>query len=86
MGLPTYEGKELALATLELSEHGKLDRIIHVVGPEQASFFKVTFKVEELLGLQREQQKHLIYGWVKLKHGKMSSRFRECGFRYVAFR
>jgi arginyl-tRNA synthetase len=74
LGLPTYEGKELALASLELSEHGQLDRIIHVVGPEQASFFKVTFKVEELLGMQFNQQKHLIYGWVKLKNGKMSSR------------
>jgi len=64
----------LALAQKEFSEFGKLDKVVHVVGPEQASFFKVTFKVEELLDIQKDQQKHLIYGWVKLKHGKMSSR------------
>lgn len=74
-GLPTYEGKELKLATMETSEHGDLDRLIHVVGPEQASFFQVTFKAEELLGIVKPgMQYHLIYGWVKLKHGKMSSR------------
>ncbi len=74
LGLPTYEGKELALAALELTDHGTLDRIVHVVGPEQASFFKTTFKAEELLGMQKDQQMHLVYGWVKLKKGKMSSR------------
>jgi len=74
LGLPTYEGKELALAKMELSEFGKLNKLIHVVGPEQASFFKITFKVEELLGLQKDQQLHFIYGWVRLKKGKMSSR------------
>ncbi len=75
LGLPTYEGKELALSTKEMSEFGKLDRLIHVVGPEQASFFKTTFKAEELLGIVGPNvQHHLIYGWVKLKHGKMSSR------------
>ncbi len=74
-GLPTYEGKELKLATMESTEHGALDRMIHVVGPEQASFFTSTFKAEELLGTVRPGvQYHLIYGWVKLKHGKMSSR------------
>jgi arginyl-tRNA synthetase len=74
-GNATYEGKELALATMETTEHGKIDRIIHVVGPEQASFFQVTFKAEELLEIVKPGvQHHLIYGWVKLKHGKMSSR------------
>ncbi len=75
LGLPTYEAKELALAPMEATEFGKVDRIIHCVGPEQASFFKVTFKVEELLGfVDPGIQYHLAYGWVKLKHGKMSSR------------
>lgn len=73
-GLPTYEGKELALALKELSEFGHLDKLIHVVAPEQTSFFSVTFKVEELLGIQKNQQYHLVYGWVRLKKGKMSSR------------
>jgi len=74
LGLPTYEAKELALSKKELSEFGKLDQIIHVVGPEQASFFQITFKSEELLGIQINQQFHLAYGWVRLRQGKMSSR------------
>ncbi len=75
LGLPTYEGKELALSRMETAEFGTIDRLIHVVGPEQASFFIVTFKAEELLGfVEPGVQHHLIYGWVKLKKGKMSSR------------
>jgi arginyl-tRNA synthetase len=75
LGLPTYEGKELALSRMETTEFGTPDHIIHVVGPEQASFFTSTFKAEEVLGFVNPGvQYHLIYGWVKLKHGKMSSR------------
>ena len=75
-GFPTYEGKELALAEKEFSEFGELDHNIHVVTPEQTSFFKVTFKVQELLDGKKYKNKqyHLIYEWVKLKTGKMSSR------------
>lgn len=74
--LPTYEGKEVALAEKEFSEFGELDKCIHVVTPEQTSFFKVTFKVEELLNEKKykDKQYHLIYEWVRLKEGKMSSR------------
>jgi len=76
LGFPTYEGKELALAEKEFSDFGELDKIIHVVTPEQTSFFKVTFKVEELIDEKKYKNKqyHLIYEWVKLKQGKMSSR------------
>ncbi len=76
LGFPTYEGKELALAEKEFSDFGELDKIIHVVTPEQTSFFKVTFKVEELIDEEKYKNKqyHLIYEWVKLKAGKMSSR------------
>lgn len=76
VGIPTYEGKEIALAEKEFSDFGELDKCIHVVGPEQASFFNVTFKVEELLDPKKykDKQMHLIGGWVRLKHGKMSSR------------
>ena len=76
LGYPTYEGKELALAEKEFSEFGELDKCIHVVTPEQKSFFKVTFKVEELLDEKKFKNKqfHLAYEWVKLKQGKMSSR------------
>lgn len=76
LGFPTYEGKELALAEKEFSDFGEIDRCFHVVGPEQTSFFKVTFKVEELLNPHKYKNKqvHLIAGWVRLKYGKMSSR------------
>lgn len=76
LGLPTYEAKELALAEKEFSEFGMIDQCIHVVGPEQASFFQVTFKVEELIDPKKykDKQFHYIYGWVRLKKGKMSSR------------
>ena len=75
-GFPTYEGKELALAEKEFSEFGELDKCIHVVTPEQKSFFQVTFKVEELLDTKKykNRQYHLAYEWVRLKGGKMSSR------------
>ncbi|MCX6730378.1 MAG: arginine--tRNA ligase, partial [Candidatus Roizmanbacteria bacterium] len=76
LGFPTYEGKELGLAAKEFSDYGLLDRCIHVVTPEQTSFFKITFKVEELLDKEKfgNKQYHLAYEWVKLKDGKMSSR------------
>jgi len=53
-----------------------LDKCIHVVTPEQTSFFKVTFKVEELIDEKKygNKQYHLAYGWVNLSTGKMSSR------------
>ncbi|KKQ38489.1 MAG: Arginine-tRNA ligase [Candidatus Roizmanbacteria bacterium GW2011_GWA2_37_7] len=75
-GYPTYEGKELPLAEKETSDFGELDKIIHVVTGEQSSFFQTTFKVEELTDSKRYKGKqyHLIYGWVHLKGGKMSSR------------
>jgi arginyl-tRNA synthetase len=74
--LPTYEGKELGLAILEFSEFGEIDKCIHVVGPEQTSFFEVTFKVEELLDPEKYKgkQEHFAYGYVNMKSGKMSSR------------
>jgi arginyl-tRNA synthetase len=76
LGFPTYEGKEMGLAEKEFSDFGELDKNIHVVTPEQTSFFKITFKVEELIDEKKfkNKQYHLAYEWVKLKEGKMSSR------------
>lgn len=74
--LLTYEGKELGLAQMEFTDYGKLDLCIHNVAVEQISFFKVTFKVEELLDpdLFKGKQYHNAYEFVGLKKGKMSSR------------
>lgn len=76
LGLPTYEGKELGLAELEFTEFGHVDQCIHVVGPEQKSFFQTTFKAEALIDPEKFENKqlHFAYGFVDLKDGKMSSR------------
>ncbi|MBU1085696.1 arginine--tRNA ligase [Patescibacteria group bacterium] len=76
IGLSTYEAKELGLAPQEFSDFGELDKCIHVVGPEQKSFFEVTFKVEELIDPKKYKgkQHHRVYELVDLKGGKMSSR------------
>ncbi len=75
-GFPTYEGKELGLAEKEFSEFGEFDKCLHVVASEQTSFFKVTFKVQSLIdpNKYKDKQYHLVYGFVRLKTGKMSSR------------
>jgi len=75
-GLPTYEGKELGLAYMEFTDFGNIDLCIHNVAVEQISFFKVTFKVQELLDekLFKGKQYHNAYEFVGLKKGKMSSR------------
>lgn len=73
-GLPTYEGKDIGLAKLQFEKyHPQL--IIHVVGPEQISYFKVVFEaIYQVFPSTRNRQYHLVYGWVRLKKGKMSSR------------
>lgn len=75
-GLPTYEGKELGLAYKEFTDFGKVDFAIHNVAVEQVSFFKVTFKVQELMDPEmfKDKQYHNAYEFVGLKKGKMSSR------------
>ena len=73
-GNPTYEGKDMGLAPLQFNKYHP-DLIIHIVGPEQAEYFKVVFEALYQLNPQmKNKQFHLIYGWVKLKKGKMSSR------------
>jgi len=76
LGYPTYEGKELTLAEKEFYQFKNIDKAIHLTTPEQKSFFKVTFKVEELINPKKfkDKQYHLSYEWVNLKEGKMSSR------------
>lgn len=73
-GLATYEAKDLGLAKLQFSEF-KPDVILHVVGPEQKGYFEVLFKaLEEIDPGIKGKEVHLIYGWVRLKEGKMASR------------
>lgn len=73
-GNPTYEGKEMGLGPLQLKENNP-DKIVHVVGPEQSGYFEVIFEaLAQMFPETRGKEQHLKYGWVKLKHGKMSSR------------
>jgi len=73
-GNTTYEGKDMALGELQFKEYDP-DLIIHCVGPEQEGYFQVMFEaLGRILPDTKGKEKHLVYGWVKLKHGKMSSR------------
>jgi arginyl-tRNA synthetase len=73
-GNPTYEAKDMGLAPLQFGEYHP-DIIIHCVGPEQAGYFQVVFEaLAQLYPVTRGREYHLIYGWVRLKDGKMSSR------------
>jgi len=73
-GNSTYEAKDMGLAGLQFKEF-KPDKILHVVGPEQAEYFKVIIKALEIIMPEtRGREEHLRYGWVRLKEGKMSSR------------
>ncbi len=73
-GFPTYEAKDLALAELQFKEYDP-DKIYHVVAKEQSEYFKVLFKALEFtLPKSKGKEAHLVYGWVQLKEGKMSSR------------
>lgn len=73
-GLPIYEAKDQALARLQFKEY-KPEKILHVVAKEQTEYFKVVLKALEFtLPESRGREEHLVYGWVSLKDGKMSSR------------
>lgn len=70
----TYEGKEIGLGRVQFDEH-KPGLVMHVVGPEQAGYFQVLFAaLAHMFPDTKGKEYHKVYGWVKLKHGKMSSR------------
>lgn len=78
-GNPTYEGKDMGLGPLQYNDLKRWTKnpslVIRVVGPEQAGYFQVIFEAHsQLFPELRDKFYHLIAGWVKLKHGKMSSR------------
>lgn len=73
-GVPTYEAKEMGLAQKQFGEF-KPDHIYHVVATEQSEYFKVVIKaLEQVMPQSVGREHHLVYGWVRLKEGKMSSR------------
>lgn len=73
-GTPTYEAKELGLTELEYQAFA-FDESLHVVANEQSGYFEVVIKaLEQIYPNQHQKKRHLSYGFVKLKSGKMSSR------------
>ena len=72
--VPTYEAKDMGLAELQFAEYNP-DFVLHVVGPEQTEYFRVVFKALEALKPEiKNKEIHIVYGWVRLKEGKMASR------------
>jgi arginyl-tRNA synthetase len=73
-GNPTYEGKDIGLAKLQRDEYHP-DMIIHCVASEQIEYFRVIFEaISQVFPDMKGKEYHLVYGWVRLKEGKMSSR------------
>lgn len=73
-GLPTYEAKELGLATTKDKDF-KYDASIIVTGNEINDYFKVLIKAMELISPTiHKKTKHIGHGMLRLPEGKMSSR------------
>ncbi len=73
-GYATYEGKDLALAVLKKKDYGDSASVI-MTANEQIDYFKVVLKALSLVDKDLgEKTKHLSFGFVNLKDGKMSSR------------
>lgn len=74
-GFPTYEAKDIGLADAHFTDHNP-DQVIHVVGKEQADYFKVVFKaIGEIWPDREPREYHVSGGYLQLKgQKKMSSR------------
>lgn len=71
---PTYEAKDLALETLKMQQW-PFDLLIITTANEQNEYFKVVFKALQTLDSSfAGKLKHIGFGMVNLKSGKMSSR------------
>ena len=73
-GTPTYEAKDMYLQTLKIEEW-PMDVLVITTAHEQNEYFRVVFAALEKLGITRGVKlKHIGFGMVNLKSGKMSSR------------
>ncbi|MGI5828337.1 MAG: arginine--tRNA ligase [Patescibacteria group bacterium] len=73
-GLPTYEAKDLGLATIKYQKYA-YDRSIIVTANEVDEYFKVILKALELINPElAAKTTHISHGVVKLPGGKISSR------------
>ncbi len=70
----TYEGKDLALAILK-NEDEPCDESVILTGNEQLEYFQVMLAALKRIAPELAQKtRHLTFGHVRLKEGKMSSR------------
>ncbi|MFH1229664.1 MAG: arginine--tRNA ligase [Candidatus Aenigmatarchaeota archaeon] len=68
-----YATKDIGL--LQIKKKHDFDKMIFIVGSEQDHYFKQLLKTFDLLGLYPlEKSRHVSYGLVTLKEGKMASR------------
>jgi len=75
-GMPTYEAKDIGLNELKLRLN--FDLSIVTTASEQNEYYKVITKVSELIFPElKGKLKHLGFGLIQLKTGKMSSRTGE---------
>lgn len=73
-GTPTYEAKDMGLAKMK-SEEWDFDVALVTTAREQNSYWDVVIKAAELVVPQlKGKLKHLGFGFIDLKGGKMSSR------------
>lgn len=74
-GTPTYEAKDMYLQELKFEEYPKADLLVITTAHEQNEYFKVVFKALESLHPEyKDKLKHIGFGMISLKSGKMSSR------------
>lgn len=73
-GLPTYEAKELGLAKIK-HEKFAYDKSFVVTANEVNEYFKVVLSaMKEVFPELAEKTEHISHGFLRLPHGKMSSR------------
>lgn len=73
-GASLYSTKDIWLAFLKKQEYPDYDVSLYIVGSEQEHHFQQLFKTLEIMGFEYNKLRHLSYGLVDLKDGKMSSR------------
>ncbi len=73
-GYPTYEGKEIGLVSLKIKDFDP-DFLIVATAKEQVEYFKVvTEAADKIFPGFKKKFKHVAFGMVNLKTGKISSR------------
>lgn len=74
-GATLYSTRDLATDYFRLQHYDKPDLIVNEVGAEQNLYFRQIYKVEEMLGWYKPQQRvHVRHGLYRFKDGKMATR------------